>query len=171
MDGRRAVAQSPADVQIFVARWAAGLHEWNDGRGGAVHHVRLARCGSCQRYSTLGLLHAVAKEPAGLDRVHDLELDHRHWRRNSRDDRRGLDVFAEEALSIRRRVDGNPLPWSETMALDLRDRVWSCDRYMDLQRTDVARPLPADATPDGHDVTSRAAAAATPATAAAGTAD
>ena len=79
-------------------------------------------------------------QPYGFE-IHDLEFPDRHDRRDPRHDRGGVDVFPEEKVSIGRSADRNSLSRPETMALDLRNGVRCRHGDVDVQRTDVARPV------------------------------
>ena len=115
------LAQPAAAVEVLVAERRAGLRLAGNRRGRAVHDDR--RRGSAPMsapiphwfYFTPLRKHGRAVEP----RRH-LVVGHRHLRGDPRRRRRRLDVFAVEALSLRRRADQHSVSRTEALAHGVR---------------------------------------------------
>ena len=136
------IARPEPALEVHMAERRAGLRHPDDRRRRAAHHDRLAPRRVCGCHSPLAVFHAAPQERPAVEPRRHLVVRHRHVRGDSRRDHRHLDVFAAEAVSIRRFTEQHPVSRPEALAHGARADLRRRDGDVGVQRDAVDGSLP-----------------------------
>ena len=121
-------------LEILLAQRGGDLCFPVERRGGAGHDARLASRSVLRRDSTLAVFRVAAKQCISMDAVNHLAFGRRNGDVDSWADRRNLDVFSLEALSIHSRQIQHSLLRAKTVAHGFGTYLRSSDMHVGFQR-------------------------------------
>src|SRR5580700_9633453 len=120
MDGTGGVPCAPADAEVHVAGWGAGICFDCDGQRRTIHDACISRGCLLRGRSALALFHDSAETCAAVESIRYLGVGTRNHRDDARHCGWHLDIFPLEAIPLRRGSFEHPVRWAEALAFDFR---------------------------------------------------